>query len=269
MKPFLQLMALLTALTSGLTFVVGVVNKLFNWNLGLGIGGFDIDLPQDFVSTMAVAALLLILAGFFELIANFRHIVSKIKARPLPFAAAFLLLLGLTASGLYNLVGGALGVAVEANDAEKVRALLSETKYSQEDLGDHLYQTLRNQQLEVATALLQGGADVNRVSGEFETPLLTSACIYFPRESVFWLLENGADPNLQDNLGRTPAFNLLQYRSGHFPSESEEDTVAMLKTLKQAGADFDIPSDDGKSARSLASEKGKTQIEAFFQGLEG
>ena len=76
MKPFLQLVALLTALTSGLTFVIGVLNKLFDWNLGLGIGGFDIDLPQDFVGTMAVAAALLILAGLIELVANFRLVYT-------------------------------------------------------------------------------------------------------------------------------------------------------------------------------------------------
>ena len=267
MKPFLQLVALLTALTSGLTFVIGVLNKLFDWNLGLGIGGFDIDLPQDFVGTMAVAAALLILAGLIELAANFRLVLSKIKAHPLPFAAVLILVVGSAAAGLYNLAGGALGVAVESDDVGKVSALLAESEYSQDDLGSHLYQALRNGRLEMAEALLNGGADVNRVSGEFETPLLTSACIYFPRDSVVWLLDHGADPNRQDNLGRTPAFTLLQYRAGHFPSESEQDTVELLTKLHQAGADFQISSDDGKSARDLSAERGAPLIEAFFQEL--
>ncbi len=267
MKPFLQLVALLTALTSGLTFVIGVLNKLFDWNLGLGIGGFDIDLPQDFVGTTAVAVGLLAMAGLFELMANFRQILSKVKARPLPYLAVLVLVVGSAVAGLYNLAGGALGVAVENNDVERVSALIAESDYSKEALGAHLYQALRKQQLELADALLKGGADVNRVSGEFETPLLTNACIYFPRDSVVWLLDRGANPNLQDNLGRTPAFNLLQYRSGHFPSESEKDTVELLSRLQQAGADFEISSDDGKSARDLSAEKGAPLIEAFFQEL--
>ena len=86
-------------------------------------------------------------------------------------------------------------------------------------------------------------------------------------DAIKWLLDRGADPNRQDNLGRTPAFNLLQYRAGHFPSESEQDTVDLLTKLKQAGADFQLSSDDGKSARDLSTEKGAPLIEAFFQEL--
>ena len=162
MKPFLQLVALLTALTSGLTFVIGVLNKLFDWNLGLGIGGFDIDLPQDFVGTTAVAVGLLAMAGLFELMANFRQILSKVKARPLPYLAVLVLVVGSAVAGLYNLAGGALGVAVENNDVERVSALIAESDYSKEALGAHLYQALRKQQLELSLIHISEPTDRTR-----------------------------------------------------------------------------------------------------------
>jgi hypothetical protein len=255
-------MALLTAVASGLTFVVGVLNKAFDWNLGLGIGGFDIELPQDFVGTMAVAIALLFLAGFFELIGNFQKVKARIKAHPLLFALSVIALGGAVLGGLYNIAGGPLGLAVESGDNEKVRSLLTEGEYPPSELGDHLYQTLKRNDLVASQLLLDAGADPNRFSGEFETPLLSSASIFFPKESVLWLLENGADPNSRDSMGRTAAINMLLYRSSYFPDESEQ--LEILEHLKSAGADFELEAGDGKSAKTLAREKKSKALEAFF-----
>lgn len=259
-------MALLTAVVSGLTLVAGLLNNLFDWDLGLAIGGFDIGLPQDFSVTVALAVALLLVAGFFELVGNFKKARAKIRTHPLRFTLLLLVMIGVSAGGLYSLAGGALGTAVEKGDSEKVRALLSEKEYSPSVLGDYLYQTLKRGDLTTSQLLLDGGADPNRVSGEFQTPLLAGACIYFPPESVFWLLENGADPNLKDSMGRTPAFNLLQYRSSHFPNVAEQ--VDILERLKDAGANFDLKANGGKSARTLGKEKSSEEIKAFFS-VEG
>lgn len=264
MQAFLQLMAILTALTSVLTFLVGVVNQLFGWNLGLGIGGFDIELPNDFTTTTALAVTLLLLAGLFELIGNFKNVMARIKARPALFATVFLVLIGSAGTGFYQVIGGSLGFAVESGDTAKVSALVAEEQYSPTVLGEHLYQTLKRNDLQMSEVLLKAGADINRASGEFQTPLLTSACIYFPKEAVLWLVKHGADPNRQDTLGRTPAFNLLQYRSGHFPQESEADLLEILEALRKGGADFSVQAEDGRTAKTLADEKNSPTLKSFF-----
>ena len=216
------------------------------------------------MGTVAVAIALLFLAGLFELIGNFKKVVTKVKAHPFLFILLILGLGGAGAGGLYNLAGGALGLAVESGDSEKVRALLTENEYSSSELGDHLYQALKRKDLITSQLLKDSGADLNRLSGEFQTPLLASACIYFPKESVSWLIENGADPNLQDSMERTPALNMLLYRSSYFPDESEQ--LEILDLLKSVGADFELEADDGKSARSVAELKSSKAFENFFNG---
>ena len=169
--------------------------------------------------------------------------------------------------GVMQLAGGPLGFAVEAGDTGKVVKILAENNYSSDTLNPHFYQALKQGRIDMAEALHQAGAEANHVSGEFDTPLLSSAITWFPAESVKALIEWKADPNKVDSMGRTPAMILVLYRSGNFPQESPETRVELLKALVAAGADLSTVSGDGKSVLELARDNGRD--EAVLRFLEG
>ncbi|NJN72598.1 MAG: hypothetical protein HC799_07175 [Limnothrix sp. RL_2_0] len=79
MQAFLDLIAILLVFAAALTFVSGSLNALFGWNLGLRIGGSSIPLPEDFVSVVAIAIALIILSGFFFVVADFKRAGRFIK----------------------------------------------------------------------------------------------------------------------------------------------------------------------------------------------
>jgi uncharacterized protein len=82
------------------------------------------------------------------------------------------------------------------------------------------------------------------------TPLMNSA-LYNDRESFFYLLEKGADPNLRSKTGYT-ALILLQ--------QSESIDPEMTNALIRHGARPADKAPDGTDALFYAKEKGKTSI---------
>ena len=91
---------------------------------------------------------------------------------------------------------------------------------------------------EAVKLLVEHGAEVNVQDGEGNTPLLINAKIG-KIETVNFLLKNGADPSLRNNLDRTPL---------HFANN-----VEIAKLLVEYGADVDVRDAKGNTPLQFAS----------------
>jgi len=99
-----------------------------------------------------------------------------------------------------------------------------------------------------ATALLNGGADVNQVSGDETSPLLI-ATLNGQFDVAMLLIEHGADPNLLANTdGVGPLFATLQTQwapKSNYPQPRAQDLqtteyLELLTALLEAGADPNV-----------------------------
>jgi ankyrin repeat protein len=104
----------------------------------------------------------------------------------------------------------------------------------------------REGHVEAATALLDGAADVNQVSGGDETSALLMAAINGQFDVALRLIERGADPNLVASTdGSSPLFAVLQTQwapRSNYPQPRAQDRQAaeyieVLRALLEAGAD--------------------------------
>lgn len=260
LKAFSDFVAGSLLICSGLVLVAGVLNELFGWNLALKIGGSRIEIPDDLVGLVFLCIILCLMALFFWSMTRLKEIWTKIQAHPFVTITAVVCVSGGLFLGIQQALGGALGFAVERGDEAKVLSLLQTETYPPEELGEYLYQALKNSHFEMAKGLLEKGADPNRISGEQATPLLTSAMIWFPRESIDILLDVKADPNLTDSLGRTSAICLLLYRKGNFPETDTRELAAIVQKLNEAGADFTIEATNGDTALALAEKLDSPEV---------
>jgi ankyrin repeat protein len=97
---------------------------------------------------------------------------------------------------------------------------------------------------EAVFALLDGGADINKVSGDHTSPLLI-ATMNGHFDLVLELLKRGADPNLPSDAGATPLFvaiNLQWAPRARYPQPRAHDQqivtyLDVMKALLEAGAD--------------------------------
>ncbi len=112
-----------------------------------------------------------------------------------------------------------------------------------------LLHAAREGQIEAAEALLDGGADIDQVSGDRASPLLT-ALLNGHFDLAMRLIERGADPKLatQDD-GVSPLFALLQTQwslrfTPHPQPRAHElqkaEHLEVLNALLEAGADPDV-----------------------------
>lgn len=265
MKAFFSLIAYCLAGAGVLTAVLAGLNHIFDWNLGLAIGGFDIALLPDLGANLALACALLLLAAGFELASKPKKVIGWIRSHLALTAALLVIFLGTAVTGIMNLAGGPLGFAVEEGDTEKVRTILAEKAFTAEELNPHFYQALKKGRIDMARLLHEAGANVDHKSGEFETPLLSSSLTWFPREAVEQLLEWRPDPNQTDTMGRTPAILLLLYRSNNFSQESEDDRLAILQRLGELGADFTRAGQDGATPLSIARSRNQLKLVEYLE----
>lgn len=124
--------------------------------------------------------------------------------------------------------------AIAARDAERVKELLESNQgipVETNPFGDTpLHEAIRHGQEEIASLLIDAGADVN-ATGEFgKTPLHYAAEAEGPASLAELLIENGADVEKPNKGGETP----LYMAAGH------NHEVANL--LLQHGAYFDLNS---------------------------
>lgn len=253
MKPFLKWVAKLIFVAAGLVGALGALNHLFALDLGLIVGGSQFALFPELEGNLFVAALLALVSAFLAFCSEPTKVLRWIKMHPgatfgaLVVAGAFLYL------GATQIAGGPLELAVETRNLSKVKSLLAKESFLPEELNPLLYQTLKRGHTEMALALLEGGAEINSRSGEFETPLLSAAVTWFPKDSVHLLLDLKADPNHLDSLGRNPAMLLVLYRSTSVTQEGRDERLALFERLLSAGTDIHHRAQDGTTLHSLAS----------------
>ena len=111
-----------------------------------------------------------------------------------------------------------------------------------------LLHAAREGHIDVAEALLEGGADIDQVSGDGSSPLV-SAVQNGHFDLALNLIERGADPNLATNTDRVaPLFGVLQTQWANFTShpqprahEYQQSTyMDVLTALLEAGADPNV-----------------------------
>jgi ankyrin repeat protein len=109
--------------------------------------------------------------------------------------------------------------------------------------------------LEVAEYLVKAGAPLNVPSrNQLKAAPIQSATAAGHIEIVRMLLENRADPNLQEQGGYTPLHAAAQNGDGD-----------MIRALLYGGADLNATSADGKTPLDLAMEKGHTKAAKILQ----
>lgn len=98
-----------------------------------------------------------------------------------------------------------------------------------------------------ATTLLKAGVDVNAKTAEMYSALMF-ACDADSPEAVKFLLQNGADVNFIDAVGKTALMYAAQQKSG-------DDAFNIVQQLISAKADVNAKDKQGNTALSLAREK--------------
>lgn len=111
-----------------------------------------------------------------------------------------------------------------------------------------------NGDTEEMKGLLDEGADPNEQEEEYGSTALTTATDYDQIEAATLLLEYGADPNLADFSGYTPLMGAV------FMENTE-----MIELLINAGADPNLENEEGMSAISQAEEYGYDEMAQFMK----
>jgi len=101
----------------------------------------------------------------------------------------------------------------------------------------------RQGHMEAARALIEHGADPNHASADQTSPLLI-AIVNGHYGLARLLLEHGADPSIADANGRAPLFAVIdlrnqQWSQGPAPVLPQDEHMAMIEALVDAGADVD------------------------------
>ena len=174
----------------------------------------------------------------------FKYLIFR-GADPMTSCADNLLLYNAASTGDTTLLGFLLNLGLKVNDT---------TSFGEVPLNAALtFRTPATMKM-----LVEHGADINFQNLHEPnlpalvgfTPLMNAA-LGNDRESFYFLLEKGADPNLRNKSGYT-ALMLLQ--------ESESTDPEMTQALIKHGARVGDKAPDGTDASYYAKEKGKTSV---------
>jgi cytohesin len=112
----------------------------------------------------------------------------------------------------------------------------------------------RHGDIETARMLLEGGADVNQVTGYGWSPLLAATQNRNYKMGLF-LLDRGADPNLGNRGGWTPLYLATDNRNienGDYPVRKPDmDHLDFIKILLERGADPNARMKDSTDTRTV------------------
>ncbi|MBE9030362.1 ankyrin repeat domain-containing protein [filamentous cyanobacterium LEGE 11480] len=266
MKAFVQLMGLLTLIAAGMTLITGSLNAIFDWDLGLKIGGSSIPLPPDFFSVVAVALLLVIIGGLFFLIADAKRVFRFIRRYRWRVLIGLATTIAVLVIGFpYAMPNLSLELAVQEGDSAKAQAMLDQRQYPTAVLNDLTYWSLKNQDFILTKKMLDRGADINHRRGEFKSTLLDAAVHFFDPSATEFLIQQGIDLNAQDSLGRTALHTLITYRRTNVTGADEAQILALVKQLVTAGANPKIENQAGKTPLQLAQDMQYNTIVEFLK----
>ena len=117
-----------------------------------------------------------------------------------------------------------------------------------------LLDAVKSGHYEVAELLIESGFNVNGVTGNI-SPLHVAVEGYC-KDSVKFLIENGADPNVADSDGLTP----LQWIAKDGQNENEDLPTEMARLLIEGGAELNIANEDGATPLHLVVETGNLKL---------
>lgn len=120
------------------------------------------------------------------------------------------------------------------------------------DANDQLIEAVEDGNLEATRAAINGGADINCISDDGWTPLLSA--VKYDSQITELLLAHGANPNITSDRGYTPLMRAAGLGK-----------LQIVKLLLAAGADKQIRDCDGKTAGQLAMETGQFQCPVMLQ----
>jgi ankyrin repeat protein len=103
--------------------------------------------------------------------------------------------------------------------------------------------------------LLDNGADPNLQEPRYGWNALMWALYHGRTDVVRLLLDHGADPNLQTKHGRTALM-----------IASHLDKIGLVQELLDRGADPNLRDDDGRTALWWASDRGQTEVVKLIWG---
>ena len=126
-----------------------------------------------------------------------------------------------------------------------------------------------NNDLDKIKRFLDAGHDVNGRCQD-KTPLL-AACelLGTPKggeqtaKVIQFLLERGADPNVQDNLGETPLTKIVK-SAAYSPGKSDAVVLEVFGFLLDKGADVKIKDKQGKTALQMGLTHHNKTISDYF-----
>lgn len=266
MKDLLKGFAYLMGASTLLIGCMGTLNIIFNQDWGIRSGAEVLPLPKHPFELLALVLFLFVVAGLIYLCGSAGDIIKRIRKNALASlgiiaALTFVLIVGGN-FGLTLLMGGPVQRAVEMGNTEKVSALMQSNTYEPAALSKPLYFALKQSDYVMTDALVTAGAEVNHIDdGDFETPLLISSVFHFELAAIQFLLENGADPNLQDNMGRTAMIVALNYRE-------EEEILPVVEMLYAAGGDVSIEADNGDTVSVIAARKNNAPVIDFLGKID-
>lgn len=263
-RQILELINRMLLFVAAFILILGGINSIFGTNLGIRIGGERLALPDEFFAVAAISVVLVIISGLLSLGLNFKKIIGWVKAEPLKVGGgifASLIVLGVAGYfGVIQLAGGQLTFAVERGDHAAVKEILASEPYDQDALDSQLYFAVENGDYDIAMTLIEYGADVDHTFGEFESPLLAAAVHWYEVGATEFLLQQGADPNQTDSIGRSPMLLTVLYRASTYSESDLNEATDIVIALMAAGADPMIEAENGDTAVTIAERSGYANI---------
>lgn len=179
----------------GIVALVTTINIIFDLNLALGSYGAKSPLPKDWVTVPAflIIGSFFFLIG---LIIESDKVSNFFKQRPWAkwalIPSIVFIIFFLWYFGRYWNYGGKLQWAAENNEHEFIAELVEAGDATQEDLDDAIPRAVRKGYMEATKELIKGGADVNQ--DEDGGCLIFVAMNWANYDMIKLLIDSGADP---------------------------------------------------------------------------